>query len=381
MQRTGAADQEAHASATSIRCTCSRRKRAAVRGARSKTSAVRRSLCRPTSPARSRRCGWRGSTRRSTNLPEVQFPALPAERIALPHIAAVQKGEAAAEAHARSTMRPLARWLRRGPWHWSGRSFRRSLLGAGVVLVARRRRLFARRASRAARLRATVDRLYQKLAEAVERHSSRRLTRSTFSNARDWPSSRCLPTNWPNRRKNYHAKGDELVRVIVDSRHSQLDEYSAQPVDPRQCPHDPGHDALAGDAARIVRRRNGVRRRADEALSAFPRSTRRCRSTSCNWRAEMERRFRFNPEHGITLDNLKSIGDAVVRRFKMMQARKILIRATSGSRCSPTPARTNWSRRSSRSMPKSANGEKWRRNCASFRNRAVRSSACSIARC
>ena len=43
------------------------------------------------------------------------------------------------------------------------------------------------------------------------------------------------------------------------------------------------------------------------------------------WRAEMERRFRFNPEHGITLDNLKSIGDATVRRFKMMQARKIMM--------------------------------------------------------
>jgi hypothetical protein len=39
----------------------------------------------------------------------------------------------------------------------------------------------------------------------------------------------------------------------------------------------------------------------------------------------MERRFRFNPEHGITLDNLKSIGDATVRRFKMLQARKVLM--------------------------------------------------------
>jgi hypothetical protein len=43
------------------------------------------------------------------------------------------------------------------------------------------------------------------------------------------------------------------------------------------------------------------------------------------WRAAMERQFRFNPEHGLSLDNLKSINDAAVRRFKMMQARKIMM--------------------------------------------------------
>jgi DNA-binding helix-hairpin-helix protein with protein kinase domain len=44
-----------------------------------------------------------------------------------------------------------------------------------------------------------------------------------------------------------------------------------------------------------------------------------------NWRAEVERSFVFRPEHGVTLDNLKSIESAAIQRFKMSQARKILM--------------------------------------------------------
>ncbi len=112
--------------------------------------------------------------------------------------------------------------------------------------------------------------------------------------------------------------------MIVASRHSQLDEYLRNVSIRDNVASIPGltlsHVTLlesfgvesAFDAERM--KLYGIPT-IDEAMSI----------NLIQWRAEMERQFRFNPEHGITLDNLKSIGDATVRRFKMMQARKIMM--------------------------------------------------------
>ena len=43
-----------------------------------------------------------------------------------------------------------------------------------------------------------------------------------------------------------------------------------------------------------------------------------------HWRAEVERGFTFNPEHGITLADVGAAKEAAVRRYKISQARKIL---------------------------------------------------------
>ena len=65
---------------------------------------------------------------------------------------------------------------------------------------------------------------------------------------------------------NYLAEGDDAgARDRQEPAHAAR-RISSQPVDPRQRQADPGHDAVASDAARVVRRRIGVRRRADEAL-------------------------------------------------------------------------------------------------------------------
>jgi len=42
------------------------------------------------------------------------------------------------------------------------------------------------------------------------------------------------------------------------------------------------------------------------------------------WRTEVERDFKFNPEHGVTLADAGASKEAAVRRFKIAQARKIL---------------------------------------------------------
>lgn len=45
------------------------------------------------------------------------------------------------------------------------------------------------------------------------------------------------------------------------------------------------------------------------------------------WRRDIEPGFKFNPEHGITFADMATAKDAVVRRFKISQARKILTAA------------------------------------------------------
>jgi DNA-binding helix-hairpin-helix protein with protein kinase domain len=42
------------------------------------------------------------------------------------------------------------------------------------------------------------------------------------------------------------------------------------------------------------------------------------------WRGQVESKFVFNPEHGVTVAELKKGGEAAVRKFKVTQARKIL---------------------------------------------------------
>lgn len=125
-------------------------------------------------------------------------------------------------------------------------------------------------------------------------------------------------------KRNYRAQGDELVRVIVASRHSQLDDFLRN-----QSIRD-NYQTIAGiNLSHVtILESFGVESAYDAErmkLYGIPTIDESLSMNLMQWRAEMERRFRFNPEHGISLDNLKSISDGVVRRFKMMQARKILM--------------------------------------------------------
>jgi DNA-binding helix-hairpin-helix protein with protein kinase domain len=42
------------------------------------------------------------------------------------------------------------------------------------------------------------------------------------------------------------------------------------------------------------------------------------------WRARIEKDFTFNPDHGVTITDLKAAKETAVRRFKLSQARKVL---------------------------------------------------------
>lgn len=46
------------------------------------------------------------------------------------------------------------------------------------------------------------------------------------------------------------------------------------------------------------------------------------------WREQVQKGFKFKPEHGVSFDDAKQAGEASLRRFKIAQARKVLMGAT-----------------------------------------------------
>jgi DNA-binding helix-hairpin-helix protein with protein kinase domain len=254
------------------------------------------------------------------NLPEVAFPNLPAERIGLPTLPKLKAVKP----------RPKLTSL-----DWAAGSLVASLVatlvgafvspvalaaGAGLSLACAGY-LAASKSGR--ERRASTDGFLAKLgkqwnalkAKARKIDIAHRTRLAGF----DPPAQELV-----QERKDYNAQGDDLVKVIVASRHSQLDEYlrnvsirdNVEMISGLTLSHVTLLESFGVESAYDAERMKlyGIPT-IDEAMSI----------NLVQWRAEMERRFRFNPEHGITLDNLKSIGDATVRRFKMMQARKIMM--------------------------------------------------------
>jgi DNA-binding helix-hairpin-helix protein with protein kinase domain len=123
---------------------------------------------------------------------------------------------------------------------------------------------------------------------------------------------------------NYLAEGDTLARVVIKSRHTQLDDFLRNLSIRDNYAQIPGMtmsqvtllEAFGVESAYDVER---------VTLYGIPTIDDATTIGLLNWRAAIEHRFHFKPEHGITLDNLNSIGDAATRRYKMIQARKILM--------------------------------------------------------
>lgn len=254
------------------------------------------------------------------NLPEVEFPELPAERIGLPVLPKFK------------TVRPRPK-LSSLDWAtgvmiaslvatFVGAFVSPWLLGGGAALsLAAAGYLGAAKPSR--ERRATVDGYLARLDKQWQalKTKARKIDvghRTRLAGFKP-PAEELV-----QERKNYNAEGDDLIRVVVSSRHSQLDEYLRNLAIRDNVASIPGltlsHVTLlesfgvesAYDAERM--KLYGIPT-IDEAMSI----------NLVQWRSAMERQFRFNPEHGLSLDNLKSINDGAVRRFKMMQARKIMM--------------------------------------------------------
>jgi DNA-binding helix-hairpin-helix protein with protein kinase domain len=126
-----------------------------------------------------------------------------------------------------------------------------------------------------------------------------------------------------DEKRNYRAEGDDLARVIVQSRHTQMDDYLREHSIRESCTiygltqsHITMLESYGVESAYDLERIK---------LYGVPSMSSTLMIELLNWRAELERKFEFKPEHGVTLDNLKSLQGAAVQRFKMSQARKILM--------------------------------------------------------
>ncbi|MGD9635407.1 MAG: hypothetical protein AB7U97_19160, partial [Pirellulales bacterium] len=255
-----------------------------------------------------------------TNLPEVQFPMLAAERLAVPAIPKLKK----VRPLPKRTARDYAAAVLAIGWLTAIGGVLLSPYGAAAgaaLAVISAGYLLAAKPSRASR--AEVHKYHLRLRKQAEtiKSKARQIDIAHRSRLADFVEPKL---ELDEERRNYRAEGDELVRVIIGSRHSQLDDFLRN-----QSIRDNAGTIAGMNLSQVTLLESfGVETAYDcerMKLYGIPSID---ESTSINlvqWRGDMERQFRFNPEHGITLDNLKSIGDATVRRFKMLQARKVLL--------------------------------------------------------
>jgi len=255
------------------------------------------------------------------NLKPIEIAELRPERLALPalprRLPRAQPGPKWTSLDV-ATALLLASWM--GCFAAAVSSLPAFIASAALSLVCTLYLLFAKRSGerreRAYEFRCALAKRLQALAKqarTIERQHRVRLTTIRADN-----------DELDVEKRHYYAEGDELANVILNSRHSQRDEYLR---DHALCDHyqrifgmTPSHVTLlesygvesAYDLERIK-------------LCAVPSIDSTIMIELLNWRAELERRFVFKPEHGVTLDNLKSLGGAAVQRFKMSQARKILM--------------------------------------------------------
>jgi len=255
-----------------------------------------------------------------TNLPEVRFPLLEEERLAVPKVPKPKK----VRPLPRRTPRDYAAAVLAASWILAIGGMLGSpavaATGAGLSLVAAAY-LLIYKPSRD--VRAQIHKFHQRLKKQADtiNKNARRILIAHRTRATEFEEPK---RELDDERKNYRAEGDELIRVIIGSRHSQLDEFLRN-----QSIRDNASTIAGMTLSKVTLLESfGVETAYDcerIKLYGIPSID---ESTSINlvqWRGEMERRFRFSPEHGISLDNLKSIGDATVRRFKMLQARKVLM--------------------------------------------------------
>jgi DNA-binding helix-hairpin-helix protein with protein kinase domain len=194
------------------------------------------------------------------------------------------------------------------------------LIGGAVLSLASAAYLIANKASRL--IREAAQTLLRSLYKQGESLLKRAKTIDRQQRNR-WAVFEESEKDLEQEKRNYRAEGEELARVVVESRHTQMDDYLREHSIRDSCKIfglTTSHIALlesygvesAYDLERIK-------------LYGVPSISSTMMIELLNWRAELERKFVFRPEHGVTLDNLKSLAGAAVQRFKMSQARKILM--------------------------------------------------------
>ena len=123
--------------------------------------------------------------------------------------------------------------------------------------------------------------------------------------------------------ENFRAEGDKLQDVIAQHRESQKGDFLRGFLLRENAGSIPG---LSSSQITImesygVESANDVDRL---RLSGIPSIDEEAMMELLHWRTQVEKGFRFNPEHGVTIAELRAQKDVAERRFKISQARRIL---------------------------------------------------------
>ena len=126
--------------------------------------------------------------------------------------------------------------------------------------------------------------------------------------------------------EHYYAADTRLEDVLVIQRAAELNRFLSRHLIQEQIRHIP---SLTYSLASVLQS-YGVESAADiDSLKLInvPMLTPGVTMELIDWREELARQFEFKSEHGLTLRDASTAGDAAVRRFKVVQARTILIDA------------------------------------------------------
>jgi DNA-binding helix-hairpin-helix protein with protein kinase domain len=252
-------------------------------------------------------------------LPYFEFPELPRERTALPPL----PRPSGAGAPVKKSLADVAAVLLPASWAvaLAGSYFGMPLLVAGAVLsLALAIVLITNKQARIRRqtlkenqaVLATGTEKLQRRAEVVEfQHRQRQ---QAFQRAFE---------DLQTQIAHYRAEGDELKDVFVHYRELKLEEFL------RGFSIRDNYRAISGLTASQVAilESYGIDSANDLdrlRLYGIPSIDSEAVMELLQWRMQIDRQFVFNPEHGVSLADLKSSKELAIRRFKMAQARKIL---------------------------------------------------------
>lgn len=125
---------------------------------------------------------------------------------------------------------------------------------------------------------------------------------------------------------HYRAEGEELRKVLKEHRHTHRDDYLRGILI-----RDHGSDIPAVTEPVVAMLESfGVESALDIdelSLAGIPNIDSVAVLELLQWRAQLERDFKFTPDHGVTEKQLQLAEDAATQRFKLVQARRVLMGA------------------------------------------------------
>jgi len=134
-------------------------------------------------------------------------------------------------------------------------------------------------------------------------------------------------TKFDREFETYEAKGDQLQEVLRLHRMTNKDDFLRKFLIRDTIQHLPGMTSSLVSMLESF----GVESALDVdelTLTGVPVITPDIELELLQWRSQLEQKFVFRPDHGVTAQDLKADEELATKRFKVMQARKVLMAAT-----------------------------------------------------